>query len=81
MDISAISGATGGYPAGAARFEAAAIKTPGAGRPDTDYTVPTPGQRVDGIVSTAAPAKEVAMNLELLGKSMDAQRFVIDLLA
>lgn len=81
MDISAITGGSGGYPAPQARFDAAAMKNPGAGRPDTDYAVPTPGQRVDGVVSSAAPTKEVAMNLELLDKSMDSQRYMIDLLA
>ena len=81
MDISAISGGTGGYSAGAARYEVAAIKTPGDGRPGTDIAGPTPGQRVDGVTPPAAPTKEVAMNLELLEKSMDAQRYVIDLLA
>ncbi|MDO9356924.1 MAG: hypothetical protein Q7T55_24720 [Solirubrobacteraceae bacterium] len=81
MDISAIGGGVGGYPVSPARFESAAIKTPGVGRPDTDYAVPTPGERVDGTVSGAAPTREVAMNLDLLDKSMDAQRYVIDLLA
>ncbi len=81
MDISVITSGSGGYTAGAARYEAAANRATSPGRPDTDYAVPTPGQRVDGIVSSAASVKDVAMNLELLANSMEAQRYVIDLLA
>lgn len=81
MDISAITGGSGSYPAGAAQYEPAAIKTPAARGPETDSAGLTPGKRVDGVTPAAAPTKEVAMNLELLDKSMDAQRYVIDLLA
>lgn len=81
MDISAISGASGSSAAGQAQHHHAASKAAGGFRPGAELAGPTPGERIDGVVSNAAPAKEVAMNMDLLNRSMDAQRYVIDLLA
>ena len=51
------------------------------GAPPVDPARPAPGDRVDGVVGNAASFIEVATNAEVLKRTMETQKFVIDLLA
>lgn len=51
------------------------------GAPPVDPARPAPGDRIDGVVGNAAPFIEVASNAAVLQRTMETQKYVIDLLA